>query len=169
MAQEIFREADQNPFDAPIPGQSLTNEPGNSAWEHPAQFADVDSAMEFVMKKLTNENMNQQILLMLKNKIPVEAITRLIVFGGFVEGKWTVDVATLITPLVMQLIGAMGMRAKVKEMTITMTDRSNGQFMKNMANLEVLQEKASEDIKEELEQMPPQEGMMARPQPQGGM
>lgn len=169
MAQEIFREADQNPFDAPIPGQSLTNEPGNAAWEHPAQFADVDSAMEFVMKKLTNENMNQQILLMLKNKIPVEAITRLIVFGGFVEGKWTVDVATLITPLVMQLIGAMGMRAKVKEMTITMTDRSNGQFMKNMANLEVLQEKASEDIKEELEQMPPQEGMMARPQPQGGM
>ena len=156
-------------FDRPIPGQSLTDEPKNYPWEHPAQFADVDAAMEFVMKKLTNENMNQQILLMLKNKIPVEAITRLIVFGGFVEGKWTVDVATLITPLVMQLIGAMGMRAKVKEMTITMTDRSNGQFMKNMANLEVLQEKASEDIKEELEQMPPQEGMMARPQPQGGM
>ena len=118
MAQEIFREADQNPFDAPIPGQSLTNEPGNAAWEHPAQFADVDSAMEFVMKKLTNQNMNEQILLMLKNKIPVEAITRLIVFGGFVEGKWTVDVATLITPLVMQLIAAIGMRAKVKEMSI---------------------------------------------------
>ena len=168
MAQEIFREADQNPFDAAIPGQSLTNEPGNAAWEHPAQFADVDSAMEFVMKKMTNQNMNEQILLMLNNKIPVEAITRLIVFGGFVEGKWTVDVATLITPLVMQLIAAIGMRAKVKEMTITMTDRSNGQFMKDMANLDVLQEQASEDITEELEQMP-QEGMMARPQPQGGM
>ena len=168
MAQEIFREADQNPFDAPIPGQSLTNEPGNAAWEHPAQFADADSAMEFVMKKLTNQNMNEQILLMLKNKIPVEAITRLVVFGGFVEGKWTVDVATLITPLVMQLIAAIGMRAKVKEMSITMTDRSNGQFMKDMANLDVLQEQASEDITEELEQMP-QEGMMARPQPQGGM
>ena len=168
MVQKIFKEADQNPFDAPIPGQSLTNEPGNAAWEHPAQFADADSAMEFVMKKLTNQNMNEQILLMLKNKIPVEAITRLVVFGGFVEGKWTVDVATLITPLVMQLIAAIGMRAKVKEMSITMTDRSNGQFMKDMANLDVLQEQASEDITEELEQMP-QEGMMARPQPQGGM
>ena len=168
MVQKIFKEADQNPFDAAIPGQSLTNEPGNAAWEHPAQFADVDSAMEFVMKKLTNQNMNEQILLMLKNKIPVEAITRLVVFGGFVEGKWTVDVATLITPLVMQLIAAIGMRAKVKEMNISMTDRSNGQFMKDMANLEVLQKQASEDITEELEQMP-QEGMMARPQPQGGM
>ena len=168
MVQKIFKEADQNPFDAAIPGQSLTNEPGNAAWEHPAQFADADSAMEFVMKKLTNQNMNEQILLMLKNKIPVEAITRLVVFGGFVEGKWTVDVATLITPLVMQLIAAMGMRAKVKEMNISMADRSNGQFMKDMANLDVLQEQASEDITEELEQMP-QEGMMARPQPQGGM
>ena len=168
MVQKIFKEADQNPFDAAIPGQSLTNEPGNAAWEHPAQFADVDSAMEFVMKKMTNQNMNEQILLMLNNKIPVEAITRLIVFGGFVEGKWTVDVATLITPLVMQLIAAIGMRAKVKEMNISMTDRSNGQFMKDMANLEVLQKQASEDITEELEQMP-QEGMMARPQPQGGM
>ena len=167
MPQEIFKEADQNPFDAPIPGQSLTNEPGNSAWEHPAQYSDVDAAMNFVMKKLSNVNMAEQILLMLKSKIPAEAITRLIVFGGFTEGKWTVDVATLITPLILQLIVAMGMRAKIKTMRISMKDRSNGQFMSDMASHEVLQKKASEDIKEELEQMPQQEGMMARPEPQG--
>ena len=169
MPQEIFKEADQNPFDAPIPGQSLTNEPGNSAWEHAPQYTDPDSAMNFVMKKLGNVNMAEQILLMLKAKIPAEAITRLIVFGGFTEGKWTVDVATLITPLIMQLVVAMGMRAKIKTMRISMQDTSNGQFMKDMANHEVLQKKASEDIKEELEQMPPQEGMMARPEPQGDM
>jgi len=169
MPQEIFKEADQNPFDAPIPGQSLTNEPGNSAWEHAPQYTDPDSAMNFVMKKLGNVNMAEQILLMLKAKIPAEAITRLIVFGGFTEGKLTVDVATLITPLIMQLVVAMGMRAKIKTMRISMQDTSNGQFMKDMANHEVLQKKASEDIKEELEQMPPQEGMMARPEPQGDM
>ena len=142
MPQEIFKEADQNPFDAPIPGQSLTNEPGNAAWEHPAQYVDPDSAMNFIMKKLGNVNMAEQILLMLKAKIPAEAITRLIVFGGFTEGKWTIDVATLITPLIMQLVVAMGMRAKIKTMRITMKDRRNGQFMKDMANHEVLQEKA---------------------------
>ena len=169
MPQEIFKEADQNPFNAPIPGQSLTNEPGNSAWEHPPQYVTVDDAMNFVMKKLGNVSMAEQILIMLKAKIPAEAITRLIIFGGFTEGKWTVDVATLMTPLVMQLIVAMGMRAKVKTMKITMEDRSNGQFMKDMANHEVLAEKASKEIKEELEQMPQQQGMMARPQPEGGM
>ena len=112
MAQEIFREADQNPFDAAIPGQSLTNEPGNAAWEHPPQFTDVDSAMNFIMEQLSNQMMNQQILLMLKNNIPVEAIARLIVFGGFVEGKWTVDLGVLLSPLVLQVIASIGMRAK---------------------------------------------------------
>ena len=88
MPQEIFKEADQNPFDAPIPGQSLTNEPGNYPWEHAPQYTDPDSAMNFVMKKLGNVNMAEQILIMLKAKIPAEAITRLIVFGGF-TGKLT--------------------------------------------------------------------------------
>ena len=78
-----------------------------------------------------------------------------------------VDVETLITPLILQLVVAMGMRAQIKTMRITMKDRSNGQFMSDMASHEVLQKKASEDIKEELEQMPPQEGMMARQEPQG--
>ena len=168
MPQEIFKEADQNPFDAAIPGQSLTNEPGNAAWEHPPQFTDVDLAMDFVMKKLTNEKMNEQILLLLKNQIPAEAITRLIIFGGFTEGKWSIDIATLMSPLVLQLVVAMGMRAKINKMRLSMKDPSNGQFMKDMANLEVLQEQAAEEIQEDIPAETTQ-GMMARPQPQGGM
>ena len=27
-----YKEPDYNPFDAPIPGQSLTDEPGNYPW-----------------------------------------------------------------------------------------------------------------------------------------
>ena len=32
-----YVEPAENPFDAPIPGQSLTDEPGNYPWEHPPQ------------------------------------------------------------------------------------------------------------------------------------
>ena len=32
------------PFDAPIPGQSLTDEPGNAPWEKPAQYDTVEEA-----------------------------------------------------------------------------------------------------------------------------
>ena len=31
-------EAKYNPFDAPVPGQSLTDTPGNAPWEHPPQM-----------------------------------------------------------------------------------------------------------------------------------
>ena len=34
----------ENPFDTPIPGQSLTDVPGNGPWEHPPQFTNIDDA-----------------------------------------------------------------------------------------------------------------------------
>ena len=37
-----------NPFDAPIPGQSLTDRPGNAAWEHPPQFTGPNEALEYI-------------------------------------------------------------------------------------------------------------------------
>ena len=33
-----------DPFDAPIPGQSLTDEPGNYPWEHPPQYTNPEEA-----------------------------------------------------------------------------------------------------------------------------
>ena len=33
-------------LDAPIPGQSLTSEPGNYPWEQPPQLNTVDEAVE---------------------------------------------------------------------------------------------------------------------------
>ena len=43
-----YTEPEFNRFDAPIPGQSLTDEPGNYPWEHPPQFASVEEATDFV-------------------------------------------------------------------------------------------------------------------------
>ena len=50
-----------NPFDAPVPGQSLTDTPGNYPWEHPPQFTDLNKAAEFVWDNLHEENKLEQI------------------------------------------------------------------------------------------------------------
>ena len=39
----------QNRFDAPIPGESLTDTPGNAKWEHPPQFTKVEEASEYII------------------------------------------------------------------------------------------------------------------------
>ena len=73
----------ENPFDAPIPGQSLTDTPGNAKWEHPPQFTDVEEASEYVWEKMHEPNILEQIVTFLDNDVPVEAVERMILFGGF--------------------------------------------------------------------------------------
>ena len=85
----------ENPFDAPIPGQSLTDTPGNSSWEHPPQFAKVEAAAEYIWDRLHSEEMLDQVITLLRNNVPVEALVRMVLFGGFSEGKWSPDVAKL--------------------------------------------------------------------------
>ena len=88
-----YKEGEDNPFDAPIPGQGLTDEPGNYPWEHPPQFTDVVEASEFVWDRLHRPAFTEQVLAMLDAGIPVEALGRIIIFNGFMEGKWNPDVA----------------------------------------------------------------------------
>ena len=44
MKEQEYKEGVGNPFDSPVPGQSLTDTPGNYPWEHPPQFVDPEEA-----------------------------------------------------------------------------------------------------------------------------
>ena len=48
-----FREAENNPFDAPVPGQSFTDKPGNYPWEHAPQYTDTSEAADYVWDRLS--------------------------------------------------------------------------------------------------------------------
>ena len=45
--------ADIDPFNAPVPGQSLTDTPGNYPWEHPPKNTDVEMLLENLFTRLT--------------------------------------------------------------------------------------------------------------------
>ena len=81
-------EVEYSPFDTPIPGQSLTDEPGNYPWEHPPQYTDVDEILDKMYDTLTKPTIARQLISMLDAGVPVEAIVRVITFGGFMEGKY---------------------------------------------------------------------------------
>jgi|TARA_R110002020_G_C16318701_1_gene774584 hypothetical protein len=99
-------QADRNPsatvedmdhFDAPIPGQSFTDEPGQWAWERPAQISDPNDAVNYVIQQVTkNEESKEEMRKLLLSGIPIESIVNTVSFGGFTEGKWSADVAELI-------------------------------------------------------------------------
>ena len=130
-----FKEAPNNPFDAPVPGQGLTDKPGNYPWEHPPQFTDTMEASEFVWDKLTEPLFAQQVIGMLDAGIPVEAIARIVVFAGFTEGKWTPDVGFMLAETVMKMIATIGFTGDVKKFRISMQDLTNNTEMKSILDV----------------------------------
>ena len=134
----------ENPFDAPIPGQSLTDTPGNPKWEHPPQFTDVEEASEYVWEKIHTPKAVEQITTFLENGIPVEAVARLVLFGGFMEGKWTPDVAILLSEIVFKQILAMGVRAEISNIKLFLKDKSNNKFRRDFMSFKVQKEEADE-------------------------
>ena len=164
-----FKEAENNPFDAPVPGQGLTDKPGNYPWEHPPQYTDTVDASEYIWDKLTQPQFAEQVIGMLDSGIPVEAIGRIIVFSGFTEGKWTPDVAFLITEPIMKMIATIGIQGGVKKFRISMSDLTNNTEMKAILDVKKNSqkfEKASKDVQEEIKNQPSQKGLMSAPQPQ---
>ena len=138
-----------NNFDAPIPGQSLTDTPGNYPWEHSPNVTKVEDAMMYLTERFTEEENAQNLVSMLKAGVPVEAIARVVLFAGFTEGKWSVDLAILIGEPLMKLIAAIGSRLGLKEMYISMkrkkkTNLGDEMIVRNEVS------KSMEDIEEEL-------------------
>ena len=160
-----FKEAPNNPFDAPVPGQGLTDKQGNYPSEHPPQFTNTSEAADFVWDKLTQPQFAEQVIAMLDSGIPVEAIGRIIIFSGFIEGKWTPDVAFIIAEPVMKMIAAMGIQGGVKKFRISMSDLTNNKQMKSILDVKKNKqqfEKAAKGATESLEK-PMAQGLMAPP------
>ena len=130
-----FEEGIGNPFDAPIPGQSLTDTPGNYPWEHAPLISDPEQATEFIWDRLHKPEFAEQVIAMLDAGIPVEAIGRIIIFAGFTEGKWTPDVAFIIAEPVMKMIAAVGIHGGVKKFRMSMQDLTNEKQMQSISKI----------------------------------
>ena len=84
-------------FDHPVPGQSLTEEPGSRPFEKPAQITDVDDAVMYVIDKIESSNGGKEELQKhMMGGMPVESIVNTIAFAGFTDGQWSPDIAELI-------------------------------------------------------------------------
>tara|TARA_E500000318_G_scaffold85402_1_gene81446 strand:+ start:524 stop:1021 length:498 start_codon:yes stop_codon:yes gene_type:complete len=136
-----------NPFDAPVPGQSLTDTPGNYPWEHPPQFTDPEEATEFIWQSLHTDEFMEQIIGMLDAGVPIEAITRVIVFGGFVEGKFSPDVGFLITEPVMKMLMAIGVRAGINNIRMSMQDVTNSKQLSEIAKIKLSKKDFDKSVK----------------------
>tara|TARA_R100001086_G_scaffold3970_1_gene2719 strand:+ start:76 stop:624 length:549 start_codon:yes stop_codon:yes gene_type:complete len=160
-----YIEPSDNRFDAPIPGQSLTDEPGNYPWEHPPQRASVEEALDDIYESLMQEKNMKRMFTLLRMGIPVEALVKIITFAGFLEGKYTVDVAKLLEPMVSMIITGEATLAEIPA-KINIGDAEDTDFYKEMAGRKY-DMKLDKEQKDKQMEMPMEEpaniaGLMAR-------
>ena len=79
--QGDYIEPEDNAFDAPIPGQSLTDEPGNYPWEHAPQTASIEEATDYVYESIMKPKNMERMFTMLRMGIPIEAIVAMMITG----------------------------------------------------------------------------------------
>lgn len=86
----------RNVVGAPIPGQSLTREPGAAPYEQPPKFVEPEKALDYLMPKILNGNFAHRAANLSERGVNVEALADTLLIGGFAQGLWTPDVAALI-------------------------------------------------------------------------
>ena len=98
----------------PIPGQSLTNDPNNPyPWEQPPEFTDPQRAMLQIFETLTEKDTLSNTLLALVKGVSVIYISSIVLYTGFLEGKWNPDVMTLLMEPTMYMIMYLGDQAGI--------------------------------------------------------
>jgi len=127
-------------FSAPIPGQSLTDEPGNYPWEHAPKNTDPETIVNDLFLRMTKPEALEEILTMLDAGVPVEAVVRVMVFTGFAEGEFNPDVGFVIIEPLMEAVATIGLRAGIKNLKISLSDMGNKKFKKTMSELKYANE-----------------------------
>jgi hypothetical protein len=101
-------------FSAPIPGQSLTGEPKQYAWERPPEYNTPEEALKFYLPKITDEEAMDDILLVLESGYPLSTLVKGMYVSGVMEGLHSIDVGLVIAPVLHEVF---------KEVPVSETER----------------------------------------------
>ena len=120
MAEKIkqtqFDKVGVNPFNAPIPGESLTTSSDMpKAWERPPQFTDPDDCMENVYLELTSDEALPELVNMINDGIPLDEIAQVVLYRGYTQGLWNPDLMLLLIEPTIYLLIAIADYADIKD------------------------------------------------------
>jgi hypothetical protein len=109
----------------PLPGQSLTNSPDQPYnWEKPVEISNPNEAMMYVFENLTVPETTSNILLSVSNGVGIIDIASIVLYTGFLEGKWNPDLMLILMEPTMYMIMALAEKAEIEYSLETGDDTS---------------------------------------------
>lgn len=178
-------------FQAPLPGQSLTDTPRNAPWERPAEFDTVEDTVKHYVGKLADQDVMDDIATVVQMGADLKTLTESIVMAGAMKGLHTVETAMLAGPVVATFIKAamtsygldvpetpvsfeeLSKEREKKRLNMLLMDaveKAAKQGQKADPGIDLLKELAKEETGGEgLDQAPVQEEPMNEPDLEGGL
>jgi len=98
---------------APIPGQSLTDEPKNYPWENPPEITDPEEAIAMHMSKFNDPEVVDNMIDLLDLGFPVKALAESILTASVAAGWHTIDISLIIGPFMHEHIKSIAQEAGV--------------------------------------------------------
>ena len=147
-------------FTAPIPGQSLTIEPGSVPWEQPPQYVTIDDVASFYSDKMDNPEAIFELMSLLERGIPILTIVNTMVKTSIMKGYHTVDTGFLVTPIIVEIIKTL---ADLNDVTYTVTAEDAGK--KNTVNPAIIKQlidEAKKKVEKSPEAIVERKGLMAK-------
>jgi len=98
----------------PIPGQSLTDVPGNYPWERPPETAEPEEAIRLHLAHMSKPEFMDSTLFLLEMGLPAEVLTNTTVTLAVAEGLHSIDVGLIIAPVIQKEIVSIGNMAGIE-------------------------------------------------------
>ena len=135
-------------FKGPIPGQGMTAEPQARPWSNPPQYSTVEEALEFYIPRLQDAKAMDGMIDAMEKEIPITVLAETLTTGGVMQGLHTIDVATLVNPVIVEFLKGIAENADIEYDLgdVTVKDEEVSESM-----LERVMAKSTEEPTEEIE------------------
>lgn len=157
----------QAPFlDGPIPGQSLTFEPGNRPWQNPPQYSTVEEALEYYIPRLVDPDLYSELINVIEMGVPLTTIANSLQVGGVMQGYHTIDVGVLIMPVLIEMMAYIAEADNIKYVLGTEEGRrvreKDSTIQLALSKLEAKMPEDIDVVEEQEEETEEPTGLMAR-------
>tara|TARA_R110002167_G_scaffold121444_4_gene299678 strand:- start:1025 stop:1516 length:492 start_codon:yes stop_codon:yes gene_type:complete len=100
-------------LDAPIPGQSLTGEPGSKPWEQPPRMSTVDEVVDKYIPMFKDEDLIIDFVNQMEAGIPITTIVSVLTKSGVMAGAHSIDTGLLASPVLVEMLISVAEASKV--------------------------------------------------------
>jgi len=105
-------------INGPVPGCSLTVEPGNAPWEQPPKYVELADVVDYYSDKLVSKDSLQTIKDAADNGIPMTDLAEVMLKYGVMQGIHSIDVGSISFPIIVELLKTVAEIAGATQITI---------------------------------------------------